>query len=670
MDSLLPYSPFSQLNANTSDGCIFGDVDGLELTVRAMGEQGLNIGKEISELVVKGRQGCGGVLSSPTCGVGPFEQAQDPRCCLESDLHGRREQDGVASVTPPISPWRKEWTLVASRVRSAGGNLFWELFAGVAILSRTFKEEGWRTAPPIDIVYTKAFNLLDPGFFMVVLGLILEGWVSVLHLGPPISSFASTVNRRASKRIKADQRPAGRDNLSAVQEAKVRIGNELAKVAVTLAKAQIKTERWFQLEQPASSLMLHLPWFRELLADPAVFKAVRCIYVDGAPWRKPTAIIANSRHILDLNAACPGCESHICLQGKSPDGRSWMKVANSYWPAFALRMARSWMWAQGQTKSASCAHLAGLRPDQDEDLTDVLEASDFNPSGKRSRETIAARVVAGSQLGRRALLHLIPEGLDPLLQWTLAHQTKHPFLVGLKLTAPLRYTKTHFIKDVDEANAQRAEMLSTIESLAKELRDEEKELISLVDPFIVPVVERRAFCLMRELAFCSGFPDHSLLIGLTLGLPALGWSCKAPTMRVRVAEPQVSLKDLEEGVDEHNAKIIGSTKPSGDASLDMASWLKTMEEVNANVVVGPFRHLDEVPFKSVRLLRRFGTWELHGEQTVPKVRNIDDALEGGQNAASGSQHTHIPTDLDLWINQVRMAQELCPYDEIKLFASI
>ena len=62
-------------------------------------------------------------------------------------------------------------------------------------------------------------------------------------------------------------------------------------------------------------------------------------------------------------------------------------------------------------------------------------------------------------------------------------------------------------------------------------------------------------------------------------------------------------------------------------------------------------------------------WEWHGEQTVPKVRNIDDALEGGQNAASGSQHTHIPTDLDLWINQVRMAQELCPNDEIKQFAS-
>ena len=221
------------------------------------------------------------------------------------------EQDGVAPVSPPISPWRKEWASVASRVHSAGGNLFWELFAGVAILSRTFKREGWRTGPPFDIVYTKAFNLMDPGFFMAVLGLILEGWVSVLHLGPPSSSFSMAINRRASKRIRADERPAGRDNLSD----KVRIGNVLAQVAVTLTKAQMKGVRWFRLEQRASSLMLHIPLLKEL--------AVRCICVNGASGVKPTAIIANSRHILDLKVACPACASHIPLQGKSPGGQLW-----------------------------------------------------------------------------------------------------------------------------------------------------------------------------------------------------------------------------------------------------------------------------------------------------------------------------------------------------------
>ena len=192
-------------------------------------------------------------------------------------------------------------------------------------------------------------------------------------------------------------------------------------------------------------------------------------------------------------------------------------MASPYWPAFALRMVRSWVWAQGQAKSSSSAHLAGLQLAQGEDLTSAFNASGFNPSGKRTRETIAARVGAGSQPVRRALPQFIPEGLGPLLHLQLAHQARHPFLVGPRLTAPLKYAKAHFVEDVDVSNAHRTEMLGIIEAMAKELEDEEKELISHVDPFIMPVVEKRAFCLMRELAFCSGFPDHSLLIGLTQG---------------------------------------------------------------------------------------------------------------------------------------------------------
>ena len=57
VNPVLSCSPFSQLNAYTSDGSLFGDVDGLELTVRAVGELGLNLGKEISDLVVRRRQG-------------------------------------------------------------------------------------------------------------------------------------------------------------------------------------------------------------------------------------------------------------------------------------------------------------------------------------------------------------------------------------------------------------------------------------------------------------------------------------------------------------------------------------------------------------------------------------------------------------------------------------
>ena len=50
-------------------------------------------------------------------------------------------------------------------------------------------------------------------------------------------------------------------------------------------------------------------------------------------------------------------------------------------------------------------------------------------------------------------------------------------------------------------------------------------------------------------------------------------------------------------------------------------------------------------------------------------RLIDDALEGGQSMASGSQYTHIPADLDAWANQCRAAQDMFPSDQLSQFTS-
>ena len=82
--------------------------------------------------------------------------------------------------------------------------------------------------------------------------------------------------------------------------------------------------------------------------------------------------------------------------------------------------------------------------------------------------------------------------------------------------------------------------------------------------------------------------------------------------------------------------------------------------MEAESIIGPFFDIESLPVSPVRLLRRFGTWEQHGGATEPTCRLIDDAREGGQNRASGSQFTHRPTDLDAWSAQVRAVQEKFP----------
>ena len=49
------------------------------------------------------------------------------------------------------------------------------------------------------------------------------------------------------------------------------------------------------------------------------------------------------------------------------------------------------------------------------------------------------------------------------------------------------------------------------------------------------------------------------------------------------------------------------------------------------------------------------------------MRLIDDALEGGQNGATGSKFTHRPTDLDSWATQCRMVQERFPQSALSQF---
>ena len=112
-------------------------------------------------------------------------------------------------LSPSIMPGK--WSELTELIRSSPGKVCWELFAGTAGLSLAFANEGWKTAPPIDIVMNPDFDLLNPLFLVLVLGIILEGWISVLHLGPP-------------QCIRSESQPAGLPGLTSEQREKCASG--------------------------------------------------------------------------------------------------------------------------------------------------------------------------------------------------------------------------------------------------------------------------------------------------------------------------------------------------------------------------------------------------------------------------------------------------------------
>ena len=90
--------------------------------------------------------------------------------------------------------WPASWVSLVMAIRSLTVMCFWEIFSGAAGLTTAFSEAGWSVGPPIDILYCADYDLLNPLFLGICLGLIFERRIRMLHVGPPCSSFSMACN--------------------------------------------------------------------------------------------------------------------------------------------------------------------------------------------------------------------------------------------------------------------------------------------------------------------------------------------------------------------------------------------------------------------------------------------------------------------------------------------
>ena len=567
--------------------------------------------------------------------------------------------------------WLPEWRKLVDCVRRATQRVFWEVFAGVAVLTAAFQREGWQVAPPIDILYCSAYDLLNPLFLAVCLGLIAEGRIGLLHVGPPCSSFSMACNRFLRYRLRSTEHPEGIQGLRPHQQEKVRLGNALAEIAVKLCQAQQKVKRAWQFEQPSSSLMLLYSVVVAFFAKVRACWAHRDVCCDGAPWKKSTCLVASHAEITTLNASCNNQHSHIKLEGQSPSGENWTAVAGPYWPEFARKIAKTWAFLQ-EVWCEPCQSTVGaglLESDPGVALSDIVEGANFVASGKRSTTTIARRVSAGLQPSKRALPQLVPDGLGPAEHLVVAQNVVHPYLRPPEVPQAVKYALRYQVDDIHQVNLQRESMTEAVVYLQSLCQEENLLIAQFAHPLLVPVLVQRDLIFMRELQFITGAIDFLFLPNYIIGMPMFGWALHAPTQVPRLTPPEKGMEAMLDNLAAHNARVIAETKSTGDPALDQAAWKKTEEEIELGCVYGPFEKLEDIPADVARLAKRFPIWEQHGGAVEPTARVIDDLLDGGQNSTTGMQYTHRPCDLDTWSSHCRATQERFPEDQIQGFTS-
>ena len=506
----------------------------------------------------------------------------------------------------------ESWTGLCIEMRSFQCRCFWNMLPDTSVLSQSFKQAGWEVAWSLDANLNPDFHLQNPLFFAVAVGLLLEGRVAVLNL-PPLDVTIQVKLAQSQRRVKG--------------------------YWIWIQSQSTATSVWDQAEVQC------------LLRD--AHRVVRSTCLDGAPWSQNNEIVSNHCAILSLGGIC----AHKFHSGMSPGVNSWSFVASSFWQRFSCKLAGVWDWAQQMVLERSCVHLAGMSSPPGQSLKQFLHKTHFQPSGARPLSGVARKVGSAMQPVRRAVPQLVPEGLGTHFHFAVARDTEHLFLRPPTTYNPVVYATRY--ADVAEA----------LQELADAVYSANLHALRLVDPFLLPVVARRNFLVMREVSVVISWVDPKLIVDLFFGMPQLGWATPAPTMQLREAPPEYPIEALKADCGNHNSKLISRCRPSGDDKLDKAAWEKTEEELSSEMILGPFFDLQDVPFPTVHLLRRCGTWEQHGGAENPTVRLIDDALEGGQNGATGSQFTHRPTDLDSWSTQCRMVQERFPQSALSQFPS-
>ena len=211
------------------------------------------------------------------------------------------------------SAWPESWTELCIEMRSFQCRCFWKMLRDNSVLSQSFKQAGWEVSGSLDANLNPDFNLQNPLFFAVALGLLLEGRVAVLNL--PLSDVAIQV-----KLAQSQQRVKG--------------------YWIWIQSQSTATSVWDQAEVQC------------LLRD--AHRIVRSTCLDGAPWSQNNEIVSNHCSILSLEGIC----SHKFHSGMSPNVNFWSFVASSFWQRFSYKLAGVWKWAQQMALERSSVHLA------------------------------------------------------------------------------------------------------------------------------------------------------------------------------------------------------------------------------------------------------------------------------------------------------------------------
>ncbi len=214
-----------------------------------------------------------------------------------------------------------------------------DLFSGAGGISAACTAHGLR-ALSFDINNGPTGDLTSRKVLQQVVTRILDHRVKGVIMGPPCTTFSCARDRNS--KIRSRRCAWGLLGLMPRLAQQVVEGNQLARAAIAVLRACIKSSTPVVCENPATSRLFLLPEMRRIISLPQSRYRVVDMCQYGTSWRKPTGLLfINFEDAAVDRCAKPRCttkrcicsrsnKKHLVLSGNSPEGIPWTRIAQTY----------------------------------------------------------------------------------------------------------------------------------------------------------------------------------------------------------------------------------------------------------------------------------------------------------------------------------------------------
>jgi len=229
---------------------------------------------------------------------------------------------------PSTIAWPRAWSAMVVSMRNSVKPLFWELFAGCAELTKSFSGNLWVCGPPIDFTICKDFDLLNPHFVAIVIGLILENRVTLISLSPPYYCSAGACSG-------------------------------ILTVCDLLVTASVRADCHIHLIMPERAQEWKSPICASFLSNHLTFGGLLDTCVFGTPWNVRYRIASSFVGLKTFEFYCHGGHSH-CHFPRSTSEHGAAFSNGRLWPAMARQISSSYSPLKTIVVDKNVTHLAGL----------------------------------------------------------------------------------------------------------------------------------------------------------------------------------------------------------------------------------------------------------------------------------------------------------------------